>query len=286
MLSHFQAVVLGLLQGVSELFPISSLGHTVILPGLLGWAIDQNANDFLTFVVATHFATALVLLLAYGEDWARIVSGLLGLIGGRDSYPTNRYAKLGMLLIVGTIPAGAIGFLLQKRLERLFISPASAACFFTLNGGLLYAAECLRRKARSSEGLAGIDQHVAAKMCWWQAVKVGIAQILALLPGFSRTGSAIAGGLLVGLSHEEALRFSFLLATPIIGAAALLKLPMLIHSGSADAIENALAGGVSAAVTAFASIKILTRYFQTKTLTHFAIYCAAVGSLSLIILWK
>ncbi|MFZ2059872.1 MAG: undecaprenyl-diphosphate phosphatase [Candidatus Binatus sp.] len=284
MLSHFQAAVLGVLQGVSELFPISSLGHSVILPGLLGWPIDQNADYFVTFVVATHFATALTLFIVYWDDWARIVSGLLGSIWAREFRPTNPGAKLGLLLIIGTVPAGAAGLVFQKQLQELFISPAAAALFLMLNGGLLYLAERLRRTAKPSEEFDRIDRRIAARMSWWQAAKVGIAQVLALLPGFSRTGSTIAGGLLIGFSHEEALRFSFLLATPIIGAAALLKLPVLFHSGSVAAIENALLGAVCAAAAASVSIKILTRYFHTKTLTPFAIYCAAVGLLSLIAL--
>jgi undecaprenyl-diphosphatase len=171
---------------------------------------------------------------------------------------------------------------LQKRLERLFISPGAAARFLILNGGLLYLAELLRRNTKGSEHLIGIDQRIAAKMSWWQSAKVGLVQVLALLPGFSRTGSALAGGLLVGLSHEEALRLSFLLATPIIGAAALLKLPVLFHFGGVDAIENALLGAACATVTPFTSIKILTRYFRGKTLAPFALYCAAAGLLSLI----
>jgi undecaprenyl-diphosphatase len=284
MLSHFQAAVLGVLQGISELFPISSLGHSVILPGLLGWPIDQNADYFLTFVVATHFATALALFVVYGDDWVHIISGLLGSIWAREFRPTNPDAKLGLLLIIGTVPAGAVGFIFQKQLQKLFTSPAVAAFFLILNGGLLYLAERLRRNAQASEDLDGIDQRIAARMSRWQSVKVGIAQVLALLPGFSRTGSTIAGGLLIGFSHEEALRFSFLLATPIIGAAALLKLPVLFHSGSVAAIENALLGAVCAAVAACVSIKILTRYFQTKTLTPFAIYCVVFGLLSLIVL--
>ena len=284
MLSHFQAVVLGLLQGVSELFPISSLGHTVILPGLLGWPIDQNADYFLTFVVATHFATALALFVVYRDDWAQIISGLLGSIWARELKPTNPDAKLGLLLIIGTVPAGAVGLIFQKSVQKLFVSPAAAALFLMLNGGLLFLAERLRRNAKASEDLEGVDQRIAARMSWWQSAKVGMAQILALLPGFSRTGSTLAGGLLIGFSHEEALRFSFLLATPIIGAAALLKLPVLFRSGSVIAIEDALVGALCAAVAAFVSIKILTRYFRTQTLTPFAIYCAAVGLLSLIVL--
>ena len=284
MLSHFQAVVLGLLQGVSELFPISSLGHIVILPGLLGWPIDQNADSFLTFVVATHFATAVALFVVYRDDWARIVCGLLGSIWAREFRSTNPDAKLGWLLIVGTIPAGAAGFIFQKQVQKLFISSVAAAFFLILNGGLLYLAERLRRNAAVSEELEGIDQRIAARMSSWQSAKIGIAQMVALVPGFSRTGATIAGGLLSGFSHEEALRFSFLLATPIIGAAALLKLPMLFRSGNAGALENALIGAVCAAAAACVSIRILTRYFQTKTLNPFAIYCAAAGLLSLIIL--
>lgn len=196
----------------------------------------------------------------------------------------NPDAKLGLLLIIGTLPAGAAGLVFQKQVQKLFISATLAAIFLTMNGGLLYLAERLRRNAKKSNDLDGIDQRIVAQLSWWQSAKVGVAQILALLPGFSRTGSTIAGGLLVGLSHEEALRFSFLLATPIIGAAALLKLPELFRPGSRAALDNALLGAICAGVAAWVSIKILTRYFQTKTLTPFAIYCAAVGLLSLIAL--
>jgi undecaprenyl-diphosphatase len=146
MLSHFQAAVLGVLQGVSELFPISSLGHSVILPGLLGWPIDQNADSFLTFVVATHFATALTLFVVYRDDWVRIIGGVLGLISARKFLPMNPDAKLGLLLIVGTVPAGAVGFIFQRQVQKLFISPMAAALFLMLNGGLLYLAERLRKR--------------------------------------------------------------------------------------------------------------------------------------------
>ena len=284
MLSHFQAAVLGTLQGLSELFPISSLGHSVILPGLLGWPMDQNADYFLTFVVATHFATALTLFVSYRDDWARIISGLLGGIRAQQFRPMNPDAKLGLLLIIGTVPAGVTGLILQRLVQKLFVSPVVAAIFLMMNGGLLYLAERLRRNAKKSKDLDGVDQRIVAQMSWWQSAKVGIAQILALLPGFSRTGSTIAGGLLIGLSHEEALRFSFLLATPIIGAAALLKLPGLFRSGNRAALENALLGAICAGVAAWVSVKVLTRYFQTNTLIPFAIYCVAVGLLSLIAL--
>ena len=149
MLSHFQAAVLGVLQGVSELFPISSLGHSVILPGLLGWPIDQNADYFLTFVVATHFATALALFVVYWDDWVHIISGLLGSIWAREFRPTNPDAKLGLLLIVGTVPAGAAGLIFQKQVQKLFISPAAAALFLMLNGGLTLFGRALEKKRQS-----------------------------------------------------------------------------------------------------------------------------------------
>lgn len=284
MLSYLQAVVLGVLQGISELFPISSLGHSIILPGLLGWPIDRNANYFLTFLVATHFATATVLFFIYWKDWVRIISGILRSVWRRKIESTDADAKLGWLLVIGTVPAGLVGLLFQNEVKRLFVSPSFVACFLALNGVLLYAAELLRRKSKYEGEIPDADKRIAAELSWWQSIKVGIMQVLALLPGFSRTGSTIAGGLVVGLAHEDALRFSFLLATPIIGAAAALKLPVLFASGSAAAIDTALVGAAFAAIAAYFSVKFLTRYFRTRTLTPFAIYCFAVGSLSLMLL--
>jgi len=283
MLSYFQAVVLGLLQGVTELFPVSSLGHSVILPGLFGWTIDQNANYFLTFLVATHFATALVLFFYYYEDWKRIISGIMRSLREREIKATDPDAKLGWLLIVGTIPAGIAGVLFEDRIKQLFISPVAAACALTLNGLLLYGAEFLRKKSAAKK-IASADARIASGISWWQAVKVGTMQIIALIPGFSRTGSTIAGGLMAGLTHEDALTFSFLLATPIIGAAALLKLPELLLSGGTAAISTAVVGSVAAAVAAYFSVRFLTQYFKTKTLTPFAIYCFVFGIASLILL--
>lgn len=284
MLSYIQAVILGILQGISELFPISSLGHSIILPGLLGWRIDRNANYFLTFLVATHFATAIVLFLFYWRDWMRIFSGIFRSIAHRGIRDGDVDARLGWLLVIGTVPAGLVGLLLQHQLEKLFVSPYYVASFLALNGILLYLAERLRRRAKRENRLADADERLAGELSWWQSIKVGVMQVLALLPGFSRTGSTIAGGLMVGLAHEDALRFSFLLATPIIGAAAALKLPALIISGGAAEIDAALVGAACAAVAAYFSVKFLTRYFQTRTLTPFAIYCFAAGSISLMLL--
>jgi undecaprenyl-diphosphatase len=283
MLTSLQAALLGLLQGVSELFPISSLGHSIILPGLLGWSIDRNANNFLTFLVATHFATALVLFFFYLDDWVRIIGGMLRSIWTR-SLRGDPDARLGWLLVVGTVPAGMLGLLFEKRLQRLFVSPAYVAGFLLLNGVLLYGAEILRKRAAGAGAVSDPDQRIAVEISWWQSAKVGVMQVMALLPGFSRTGSTIAGGLMVGMAHEDALRFSFLLATPIIAAAAVLKLPALFVSANRAAIDAALLGGGCAAVAAYLSVKFLTRYFKTRTLTPFAIYCVLAGLSSLMLL--
>jgi undecaprenyl-diphosphatase len=283
MLSSLQALILGILQGISELFPISSLGHSILLPALLGWSIDQNANYFLTFLVATHFATATVLFFLYWNDWARIFSGIIRSVR-QGNIASDPDAKLGWLLVVGTVPAGIVGMLFQKQVQELFTSPSHVASFLTLNGVLLYAAELLKTKAQSGGSIFDADERIAAEVSWPQSTAVGVMQVLALLPGFSRTGSTLAGGLMAGLAHEDALRFSFLLATPIIAAAAALKLPVLFASGDAPAIETALLGAACAAVASYLSVKFLTKYFKTRTLSPFAIYCLLSGLISLLLL--
>ena len=246
---------------------------------MLGWNINQNANAFLTFLVATHFATALVLLALYRKDWWRILKGIFRSLKNREVSSADPDAKLGWLLVVSTIPAGIIGLLLKDQITGIFLSPKSAAFFLILNGTLLWAAERLRRTAKNSAGeAADADRRIASELSWWQSVKIGFLQVLALIPGFSRTGSTLAGSLMVGLSHEDALRYSFLLATPIIGAAALLELPPLIMTANANTLLVTGAGAVAAAIAAYASVRFLTQYFKTKTLMPFAAYCAVIGS--------
>jgi undecaprenyl-diphosphatase len=276
LISYGQAVVLGLLQGVSELFPVSSLGHSVILPKLLGWNIHQNDSYFITFLVATHFATALVLLGFFWRDWVRIVKGLGRSLRDRGVAPEDRDAKLGWLLAVGTIPAGILGLLLEHALRHAFASARSAAFFLFLNGLMLYGAELLRRRAPQPEQ-GDPDGRIARRVGFRGAFAVGAAQAIALVPGFSRSGATMGGGLLVGLSNEDAARFAFLLATPIIGAAAVLKLPELLgHQG--DGVRGqALVGALCSAVTAYLAVRFLMRFFETNRLTSFAVYCATAG---------
>lgn len=266
--------MLGLLQGVSELFPVSSLGHSVILPRLAGWNIHQDQPYFLSFLVATHLATALVLLGFFWKDWVRIVKGLGRSL--RDREISDPDARLGWLLIVGTIPAGILGLLLQDALRKFFASPEYASIFLALNGLVLFGAEALRRRAPETRD--DDDTRIAGTVGWWQTFTVGAAQAIALIPGFSRSGAAIGGGLLVGLSHRDAARFAFLLATPIILAAAVLKLPELAgHQG--DGVRGpAFVGALCSGLTAYLAVKFLMRYFETRTLTPFAIYCLSAGT--------
>jgi undecaprenyl-diphosphatase len=268
--------VLGLLQGVSELFPVSSLGHSVILPRLLGWDIHQNDAYFITFLVATHLATAIVLLGFFWRDWVRILRGLGRSLRDREIRADDTDAKLGWLLVVGTIPAGILGLALEHKLRSVFASAQSAAIFLMLNGLLLYGAELLRRRAPQPEH-GDPDDRIARRVSWRESFTVGAAQAIALIPGFSRSGASMGGGLLVGLSNEDAARFAFLLATPIIGAAAALKLPELFGSQGNGVRGQALLAALCSALTAYLAVRFLMRFFRTNRLTPFAIYCVVAG---------
>jgi undecaprenyl-diphosphatase len=204
LISYPRAIVLGLLQGVSELFPISSLGHSVILPHLLGWNIHQNDAYFLTFLVTTHLATAIVLFLFFWRDWVRIVKGLARSLREREIADAD--ARLGWLLVIGTIPAGILGLTLQDTLRKGFAKPTEAAIFLMGNGLLLFLAERMRRRA--PETADEDDTRIARTVSWRAAFFVGAAQSLGLIPGFSRSGAAMTGGLRVGLSHKDSARFA------------------------------------------------------------------------------
>ncbi|HYM46398.1 MAG TPA: undecaprenyl-diphosphate phosphatase [Solirubrobacteraceae bacterium] len=278
-ISYFQAVVLGLTQGVAEPFPISSLGHAVVLPGLFGWSIHQNDKFFLTFLVATHFATALVLLLFFLRDWIAIVRGVVRSLRMREVREDDVYARLGWLLIVGTVPAGIIGLLLQDSLRKLFASPSLAAAFLIVNGSALLVFERLRKRPpRPGDYLGDADARIA-KLHWRQAIIVGTSQAAALIPGISRSGFAMGGGLVTGLSNEDAARYSFLLATPVILAAAALKLPELLGSQGNGVRGPAFVAGLCAAATTFFAVKFLLRFFQTNRLSPFGYYCIAFGAI-------
>jgi undecaprenyl-diphosphatase len=298
LITYFQAIVIGLLQGVTELFPISSLGHAVILPKLLGWHLNQKEPYFLAFLVATHLATAIVLFLFFLPEWLRILRGLGRSLRDRQIAPGDADARLAWLLVVGTIPAGLLGLLFEHPLRSLFGNPKAAAVFLALNGLVLFASELLRRRApgaperaraleeRGETPTSPEAEKRLATLGFPEAVGVGTAQAAALFPGISRAGITMGGGLFVGLTHEDAARYAFLLATPIIGAAALLKLPDLFGTNGNGVRGQALAGALCAGVAAWASVRFLMRYFETNKLTPFAVYCllAGIGALLVFVL--
>jgi undecaprenyl-diphosphatase len=293
-LSPLQVVVLALLQGVAELFPISSLGHTVVAPRLLGWSVDQHAEAFLPFVVALHLGTGVALLLYFRREWAAIVGPMLRSVR-RGALSDDPDERLGWLLAVGTVPAAILGVFFEKRVRDLFADPKIAAGFLIANGVILFAGERLRARATLAAAGAGggtvsvtVSTRPAprplATLGWGKAVLVGAAQALALLPGISRSGVTMVAGLASGLSHEAAARFSFLLATPVILAAGVVEIPTLFGAAGRPLLGDALLGGVLAGLAAYASVRFLMRYFRVGRLDPFAYYCWIAGGLALLTL--
>jgi undecaprenyl-diphosphatase len=278
LIDYLDAILLGLLQGLAELFPISSLGHTVLIPAVLHWPVDRGSDAFLSFLVLTHLATALVLIGFFWRDWVAIALGILRSLREREIRADDTYARLGWLLIVSTIPAGFIGLLFEETLQNLFAAATVVAIALMLNGAVLYAVELLKRRD-IAEG-PGDDRKLAA-LSYVQALLIGLAQCFALIPGFSRTGLTMTGGLLTGLNRENAARYSFLLATPIIFAAAVLKVPDIFANGGAG-VGEAFAGAAAAALSAYLSVRFLVRYFETRSLRPFAVYCVLAGLLALV----
>ncbi|MBO0784394.1 MAG: undecaprenyl-diphosphate phosphatase, partial [Ktedonobacteraceae bacterium] len=230
-LNIWQIFVLALLQGVTELFPISSLGHTVILPGLLGWGDLVRNQQFLPLVVALHLGTSIALVVYFWRDWYQ-VGRTLAVSVKRGEIRTGTQEWVGWLIIIGCIPAGLLGVSLETPLKQLFATPLVAASFLVVNGCILFVGEVLRRRAerRDTNSLAkrpGGKTRPLAELSWREALLVGLAQSLALIPGISRSGVTMVAGLGVRLSHEDAARYAFLLGTPLIGAAAILELPQL-----------------------------------------------------------
>ncbi len=290
LLTYPEAIVIGALQGVTELFPVSSLGHSVLLPALIGgrWARDLDVSapesPYLAFIVGLHVATALALIVFFWRDWVRIVGGIVtSLRYRRIETPDER---LAWMIILATIPVGITGLLLEHTFRTVLGRPLPAALFLAINGIILFGAERLRRRAAiREEHPAYVSKNVdtdvrLADRTLAGALLIGSAQILALLPGISRSGATMAAGLLRGLSHEDAARFSFLLATPVILAAGVLKLPDLMGSLGNGIRGQVLAGSAVSGVAAYLSVRFLTRWFETRTLTPFAVYCLIAGVLS------
>jgi undecaprenyl-diphosphatase len=316
-LTYPEAIFIGLLQGVTELFPVSSLGHSVLIPAVIGgrWARDlslaADQSPYLAFLVAVHVATAVALVVFFRHDWVRIVKGLATSLRYRQIATPDQ--RLAWLLIAATIPVGLAGLALEHAVRTSLGKPVPASIFLIVNGlllagverlrqrrehgrpvplataseaeerGQVYAASSVRLGAGPQTGVSAghpadvdSDRRLAAQS-WGQALTIGAAQILALLPGVSRSGATMGAGLLRGLSHEDAARFAFLLATPVIAAAGVLKLPDLAGPAGHGIIGQVLAGSLVAGIAAYFSLRFLTRYFETRTLNPFAVYCVVAG---------
>ena len=305
MLTYAQSIFLGILQGITELFPVSSLGHTVVLPELLGWhdvvkAQSADESYFLAFLVGLHVATALALLVMFWRDWVRIVRGFFATLVKRRIETSDE--RLAWLLIVATIPVGVTGLALEHLFRVIFAKPLAASVFLFINGLILAIGERYRRRAevrtlalqRKPQEAAvprGHDERHAeeplevehaqqrlATLNFREAVVIGVAQVFALFAGISRSGITMVAGLVRGLDHEDAARFSFLLATPVILAAGILKLPDLLGPLANGVRGQILAGSACSGVAAYLSVRFLMRYFETRTLTPFAVYCLLLGA--------
>jgi undecaprenyl-diphosphatase len=346
-MSFFQAVVIGLTQGVFELFPLSSLGHTVLIPSWIGgnWATlvrqeSLSESPYLAFVVGLHLANAIALLVFYAREWYRVIKGFFVSLARRRVESDSE--RLAWLIVIATIPVGALGLALEHAFRTLFAKPLAAAFFLCANGAILGAGEWYRQRSQArlasaaattattpalgalgalgahpqpgteevanlgggtigqvgtggvafallrfrNEKFVAMDQdaehQLAASISIWSAFWIGASQALALLAGISREGVAMVGGLYRGLSNENAMRFAFLLSTPVIFAAGALKVPDLLgHLG--DGIRGqVLAGSGVAVVASFVAVAFLTRYFKTRTLVPFAVYSGLFGLASIV----
>jgi undecaprenyl-diphosphatase len=285
-ISWFQAVILGLLQGVTELFPVSSLGHTVLFPTLFGWHSvvamqSKPESPWLAFVVMLHVGSALGLLAYFWRDWVEIIGAFFRSIAKRRiETPTER---LAWLIVIATIPAAVIALPLEHPLRVALAKPAGAAYFLMVNGVILLSAERLRRRSavRVLAASKGLDEEGGRKLDtleYTEAGIIGVAQSSALIAGISRDGIVMTAGLVRGMDYEDSARFAFLLATPIILGAGVYKFPDLTGSLGAGIRGQSIIACLVAAVAAVFSVAFLMRYFKTRTLRPFGVYCLLFGA--------
>jgi undecaprenyl-diphosphatase len=291
MITYFQAIIIGLFQGITELFPISSLGHSVLLAWLFNWnsisaGETQKGSFFLSFLVILHVATALALLIFYRDTWGRVIKGFFKSVADRSIDTPD--GKLAWLLIVATVPAAMVGLLFQNALRSQFAKPLSAVVFLFINGCILLIGDQYQRKHDKKSSSRDHDvvettENVSQTITMRRSVIIGTAQVGALFAGISRSGITMVSGLLSGLDHEDSARFAFLLATPIIFGAGLVELPTFFSHLEARMRGEMLVGAIAAGIAAYISVKFLDKYFQNKTLRPFGIYCICASVLFLAI---
>jgi len=287
-LPWYQALLMGLLQGVTELFPVSSLGHAVLFPKIFGWtemaqAQSQPESYFLALLVALHVGTAIGLIAYYRKTWIDLMRGLWLQLGrARTEGPSTLWAvnrpntdaryRLLFLLVLGTIPVGLIGLVFEHKLRTIFSKPHYAAIFLTVNGVIMLVGELIRRRVAHRDA-----RHQLTNLGTTNATIVGSAQIAALFAGISRSGVAMVAGLLRGLNHADAAEFSFLLATPVILLAGVYKIPDLLGPLGNDIRAQALGAAMVSGFAAYFSVKFLAKWFTTHTLWIFGVYCIVLG---------
>ena len=342
-MTYLQAIVIALVQGVTELFPVSSLGHSVLVPAWIGgsWQTlvtqssqaDSASSFYLAFIVALHCATALALLWFFRADWVRIIAGffrsLARSVRARAFDVRDADERLAWLVVFATIPVGITGLAFEHVFRTVFAKPLAASVMLFVNGLILLLGERFRRRApeaapayaaaatpataavsrggvalaerppapvtadappppthggRSADDVQAAfeSDHRIAAISYRDGLLVGSMQILALFAGISRSGVTIVGGLWRGLSHEDAARFAFLLATPVILAAGVLKIPSLAGPAGDHIHGQVIVGALVTGITAYLSVRFLVRWFETRTLTPFAIYCLVVGAASIV----
>ena len=297
-MSYLQAIVIAVVQGVTELFPVSSLGHSVLVPAWIGGSWEtlvtqssQSSSEtsfYLAYIVALHCATALALLWFFRSDWERIIRGffrsLPGVWRAKRIETADPDERLAWLIVLATIPVGITGLALEHTFRTVFAKPEAAAIFLTVNGLILLGGEFIRRRTPEPDAPAtGLESdRRLAKLSYGDGLFIGSSQILALFAGISRSGVTMVGGLIRGLSHEDSARFAFLLATPVILAAGVLKIPTLFGNAGKHIHGQVVVGVIICGVVAYLSVKFLVRYFETRTLTPFAIYCLIAGVVSVV----
>ena len=290
LITTFQAIVLGILQGATELFPISSLGHTVIFPHLFGWNNivawqSQSESPWLAFVVMLHVGSAVGLLIYFWKDWVAIVKAFFATLSKRRiETPTER---LAWLIICATIPVGILGLVLEHPVRVALAKPLYASIFLVINGLILIGAERLRRRSEiralaAREGMKSDGGRRLDTLEFREAGVIGVAQSSALIAGISRDGVCMSTGLVRGLDNSDAARFAFLLATPPILLAGLYKIPDLTGSLGNGVRGQAVIAAIAAAITAIVTVHYLTRYFKTRNLIPFGIYCIVFGGAMII----
>ena len=278
---HFtflQAAVTGLIQGITELFPISSLGHSVLVPAWLGgsWRAFSDTPQYLLVAVAFHLASAIALFLVFAPRWIEI---LRSVISWRKSSSAFR---IFWLLVLGTIPVALIGFAFNNFFQRNFQKPLSSAIFLTINGLILLGAERLTSNRRTHSVPSDENLAIVERVSPGQAVVIGVGQSAALFAGISRFGVTVSFGMLRGLSRSVAADFAFLLSFPVILGASIVKLPKLGHGALAGSYGALTVGACIAFLATIFSVKVLTRWFKTNSLRPFAIYCLLIGAISIV----